>query len=46
LAELDPAFVAKDLVDDRFARKAIESIGGLPVFGLQPDYERQEIITV
>ncbi|RII83941.1 ABC transporter substrate-binding protein [Neopusillimonas maritima] len=46
LAELDPAYVAKDLVDDRFARKAIESIGGLPVFGLQPDYERQEIITV
>ncbi len=46
LAQLDPAFVAQDLVDDRFARKAIESIGGLPTFGLQANYERQEIITV
>ncbi|MGE4124626.1 MAG: ABC transporter substrate-binding protein [Pusillimonas sp.] len=46
LETLDPAFVAKDLVDASFARKAIESIGGMPVFGMPASYERQEIITV
>ena len=46
LETLDPAFVASDLVDSRFARKAIESIGGMPVFGMPASYERQEIITV
>lgn len=46
LETLDPTFAAKDLVDDRFARKAIEDLGGMPVFGLAPGYERQEIITV
>lgn len=45
LETLDPAFAAKDLVDDRFARKAIESIGGMSVFGMPPGYERQETIT-
>lgn len=45
LAKLDPAFVAKDLVDDGFARKAIENIGGPAKFGLS-GFDRKEIITV
>lgn len=45
LANLDPAFVASDLVDARFARTAIEQLGGPAAFGLSTGYERQEIIT-
>lgn len=45
LASLDPAFVASDLVDARFARTAIDSLGGPAAFGLSTGYERQEIIT-
>lgn len=44
LADLDPAFVAKDLVDDRFVRKAIEQAGGPAKFGLE-SFTRQETIT-
>ena len=44
LADLDPAFVAKDLVDDRFVRNAIEAVGGLKTFGLPDGYERHEEI--
>jgi len=44
LAELDPAFVAKDLVDDRFVRKAIEEAGGPGVFGIE-SFTRTESIT-
>lgn len=44
LAELDPAFVATDLVDDRFVRKAIEQAGGPEKFGIE-SFERQESIT-
>lgn len=44
LAELDPSFVAKDLVDDRFVRKAIEQMGGPSTFGLS-SFEREETIT-
>ena len=46
LADLDPAFVAKDLVDDRFVRNAIESVGGMKTFGLPEGYERHEEIGV
>jgi NitT/TauT family transport system substrate-binding protein len=46
LADLDPAFVAKDLVDDRFVRNAIESVGGMKTFGLPDGYERHEEIGV
>ena len=46
LADLDPAFVAKDLVDDRFVRKAIEAVGGMQTFGLPDGYERHEEIGV
>ncbi len=45
LAELDPAFVASDLVDDRFVRKAIEQAGGPEKFGLT-SFTRKESITV
>lgn len=44
LAALDPAFVARDLVDDRFVRKAIASAGGMAVFGLPEGYTRSEVI--
>jgi len=45
LADLDPAFVAGDLVDDRFVRKAIEQAGGPEKFGLT-SFTRKESITV
>lgn len=44
LANLDPAFVAKDLVDDRFVRKSIAALGGLKAFGLPEKYSRSETI--
>lgn len=44
LANLDPAFVAKDLVDDRFVRKSIAALGGLKAFGLPEKYTRSETI--
>lgn len=44
LASLDPAFVARDLVDDRFVRKAIAALGGLKAFGLPEQFSRVETI--
>lgn len=44
LANLDPAFVAKDLVDDRFVKKSIAALGGLKAFGLPEKYTRSETI--
>lgn len=44
LASLDPAFVAKDLVDDRFVRKSIAALGGLKAFGLPEKFTRTETI--
>jgi NitT/TauT family transport system substrate-binding protein len=46
LQKLDPAFVARDLVDDRFVRKAINAVGGPAAFGLPADLTRKEIITL
>ncbi|UYO95178.1 ABC transporter substrate-binding protein [Pollutimonas sp. M17] len=46
LQSLDPAFVAKDLVDDRYAKKAIQDLGGMSVFGLPDTYTRSESITL
>ena len=44
LTTLDPAFAARDLVDDRFVKNAIASVGGFEVFG-QPDrYDREELV--
>lgn len=44
LASLDPAFVAKDLVDDRFVKKSIAALGGLKAFGLPEKFTRSETI--
>ncbi len=44
LRTLDAKFVARDLVDDRFVRKAIEGVGGPQVFGVAADYTRRETI--
>ncbi|UCV05643.1 ABC transporter substrate-binding protein [Dechloromonas denitrificans] len=44
LAALDPAFVAKDLVDDRFVRKSIAALGGLKAFGLPEKFTRSETL--
>ena len=44
LDALDPAFVAGDLVDDRFVKKALEGVGGLPAFGLPEGWTRSEVI--
>ncbi len=45
LQALDPAFVARDLVDDRFVKKAILDMDGLAKFGLPASFSRQETIT-
>lgn len=44
LASLDPAFVARDLVDDRYVKKSIAALGGLKAFGLPEKYTRSETL--
>ena len=44
LKTLDPAFAAQDLVDDRFAKRAIGLVGGPAKFGQPLDYSRQEVV--
>jgi len=44
LANLAPAAVAKDLVDDRFVKQAIANLGGMATFGQAESFEREEII--
>lgn len=44
LVDLDPAFVARDLVDDRFVKKAIARQGGMKVFGQPESFTRTEVI--
>ncbi|KAF1022194.1 MAG: Nitrate transport protein NrtA [Paracidovorax wautersii] len=44
LNELDPAFAARDLVDDRFVRRALEQVGGLPAFGRPAAWTRREVL--
>jgi NitT/TauT family transport system substrate-binding protein len=46
LQKLDPAFAARDLVDDRFVRKAIAAVGGPSVFGLPANLTRSEVLAV
>lgn len=46
LATLDPKFVAKDLIDDRFVRKSITLAGGPAAFGLPANLMRTETIAV
>lgn len=45
LQDLDPAFVARDLVDDRFVKQAILANGGPAAFGLPESFTREEIIS-
>jgi len=44
LASLDPGFVARDLVDDRFVKVSIAALGGLKAFGLPESHTRKETI--
>ncbi|MDR0816372.1 MAG: ABC transporter substrate-binding protein [Desulfovibrio sp.] len=44
LQTLDPVFAAKDLVDERFVRKAVDNAGGLQAFGVTGGWERTELI--
>lgn len=46
LEKLDPAFAARDLVDARWVRKAIDSLGGPAIFGLPADYQRKEVLAI
>jgi len=46
LADLDPEATARDLVDDRFVRNAIEALGGLKAFGFPDSFEREEEISI
>ncbi|MFZ5525713.1 MAG: ABC transporter substrate-binding protein [Pseudomonadota bacterium] len=46
LAKLDPAFAARDLVDDRFVRKALNAVGGPQAFGLPASLTRSEVVAV
>ncbi len=46
LGDLDPAATARDLVDDRFVRNAIEAVGGLEAFGFPNSFERVEEFSV
>lgn len=44
LKTLDPAFAARDLVDDRFVKKAIAHVGGMSTFDQPENFSRKEII--
>lgn len=46
LSRLDPAFVARDLVDDRFVVEALNGVGGPQAFGLPADLRRRETLVV
>ncbi|MGI4902270.1 MAG: ABC transporter substrate-binding protein, partial [Janthinobacterium lividum] len=46
LRTLDPAFAARDLVDDRFVKRSIAAVGGMKTFGLPEDLTRTETIVV
>lgn len=46
LDALEPKFVAGDLVDDRFVRKALTAVGGPQAFGLPADLTRREVVLV
>ena len=46
ITALDPGFVARDLVDDRFVKKSIAAVGGMKTFGLPDSYARSESIVV
>lgn len=43
LKQLNPTLAARQLVDDRFVKKAIQKLGGMKAFGLTESFTRQEI---
>jgi len=43
LKQLNPTLAARQLVDDRFVKKAIQELGGMKAFGLNESFTRQEI---
>ena len=46
LVRLDPTVAANELVDDRFVKRAIDSLGGPSKFGIDASYQRQESIAL
>lgn len=44
LKTLDPRFAARDLVDDRFVRKAIAGVGGMSAFDQPESFRRTEVV--
>lgn len=46
LKQLNPTLAARQLVDDRFVKKAILALGGMKAFGLPEQYNRQEIFQI
>lgn len=46
LDKLDPAFAARDLVDDSFVKTALREIGGASVFNLPASFTRTERIVL
>ena len=46
LKQLNPTLAARQLVDDRFVKKAIQRVGGMRAFGLQESFTRQEVFKV
>ncbi len=44
LQALEPSFVAGDMVDERFVRKAINAVGGPQAFGAPADFKRREVV--
>lgn len=44
IQQLEPSFVARDLVDDRFVKKALAQVGGLAAFGGAAAFTRTEVV--
>lgn len=43
LKKINPTLAARELVDDRFVKKAIKNVGGMKAFGLTETFTRQEV---
>jgi len=44
LDTLDPAAAGRELVDDRFVKKAVIAAGGMAAFGLPESFSRTEVV--
>jgi NitT/TauT family transport system substrate-binding protein len=44
LDTLDPAVASRELVDDRFVKKAVIAAGGMAAFGLAESFTRSEVV--